>query len=299
MAAVPVFPFKILAGVAAAALLLAACSKDKLNIGSAGAPQSQPELRDIDGGGLLRMAQRLEAAGDYANALQFYNEAAEKNPANPEAWLGMGRIFAAGGAPAQAVQAFGAAFDIDPGNSETARRYARGLLAQERAADALAALTRHLAKNKPDAELLNLLGIAEDLMLEPAAAEKAYRDGLALTGPGEQWFDALTGNLALSLAANQRISEAILILNPHVGDMRLGAGGITEAQSQYRQNLALVYALSGNTASAMEVAKSALPGAEAERNRAFYSALPTLTGFDRVRAVFLGKLPPSFTPPPQ
>jgi len=282
---------KAIVWAAAAGLALSACNKNDLNLASAGAVQSDPALRDIDEGGLLRMAERLEASGDYANALQFYSDAAERNPANPEPWLGMGRIFAAGGAPAQATQAFGAAFDLDPNNADSARRYARGLLAEERAAEALSALNRHLEKNPPDAELLNLLGIADDLALHPEAAEKAYREGLALTRPDGPWFDSLTGNLALSLAAANRISEAILILNPRVGDMRQGSSGVTPAQSQHRQNLALVYALSGNAESALEVAKSALPSAEAERNRDFYARLPALTGYDRVRAVFLGKLP--------
>jgi Flp pilus assembly protein TadD len=281
-----------LACVAAAALFLAGCgNKNQLNLGTSAASQNKPELRSIDEGGMLRMGQRLEEAGDYANALQFYNDAAQRDPDNPEPWLGMGRVFAAGGAPAQALQAFGAAYDIAPNNPEAARRYARALLGQERAADALTVLANYLAGNPADAEFFNLLGIASDLTLQPAAAEKAYRDGLALTSEGAPWFDALSGNLALSLAATDRVSEALVILNPKIGDMRLGTQGITPAQSQYRQNLALVYALSGNPESAMEVARSALKPEDAERNRSFYQALPALRGYDRVRAVFLGKLP--------
>ncbi|HXV74448.1 MAG TPA: tetratricopeptide repeat protein [Sphingomonadales bacterium] len=271
--------------------LIALCLAMHLSLPVMAAEKGEQGLRTFDEAGLLRMGQRLEAAGDYANALQFYGEAAERNPKNPEPWLGMGRIFAAGGAPLQATQAFGEAFSRDPGNGLAARQYARGLLAQEKAADALAALTQHLKKNGADAELFNLLGIANDLTLDSAAAEKAYREGLAKTQPGGPWFDALNGNLALSLAAAGRVSEAILLLNPNVGDLRARQQNMTPAQSQYRQNLALVYALSGNPESAFEVAKSALGETEAGRNREFYARLPSLTDYDRVRAVFLGKLP--------
>ncbi|HXV73899.1 MAG TPA: hypothetical protein VD713_04140, partial [Sphingomonadales bacterium] len=115
--------------------------------------------------------------------------------------------------------------------------------------------------------------------------------GLAMAQPGSTINTTLLGNLALSLGLTGETSEAVLLLNPFIGDMSRGRAGLTQAQSSLRQNLALVYALSGNINSAVEVAKSALSAEDAEYNRTFYQAIAALKGRARAKAVFMGKLP--------
>ncbi len=156
---------------------------------------------------------------------------------------------------------------------------------------ALAALNRYLQDNPPTPELLNYKGIAHDLASDFDAAELAYRQGLAMTQPGERWHGTILGNLALSLGLEGNTSEAILLLNPFIGDMRMARENLSPYQSGLRQNLALVYALAGNPESAVEVAKSALSEEQAEYNRTFYMAISALTGIERVKAVLLGELP--------
>ena len=96
----------------------------------------------------------------------------------------------------------------------------------------------------------------------------------------------LVNNLALSLAISDQYSAAVLLLNPYVGDMRQGLINMTPHQSRYRQNLAIVYAISGQVEAAVDVAKSALSEADAEFNRNFYETIPTLSGHQRTRAVW-------------
>lgn len=255
------------------------------------ADKQKKELRDFDDMALLRMGQRLETAGDYVSALQFYKEAAERMPNTAEPWLGMGHVYSKGGAPLLATQAFGEAFSRDPNNGQAASNYARGLLSQEKIADALSILKQYMRSNEGDAELYNLIGIANDLSLDANAAESAYREGLKRTKPNSSWFDVLTSNLALSLAVNDRVSEAGALLEPLSGELRASKKELTAAQLQHRQNLALIYALSGKPALALELIKVTLSEAELEKNKIFYARLPSLSGYDRARAIFLGKLP--------
>lgn len=259
----------------------------------AAAGKGKEELRDFDDTALLRMGERLEMAGDYVSALQFYKEATERMPTSPEPWLGMGQVYSKGGAALLATQAFGEAYARDPNNGQAAIQYAKGLLSQEKVADALSVLTQHMKKNEGDAEMYNLIGIAYDLNLNAKAAEDAYLEGLKKTKLNSSWSDALTSNLALSLAVNDRVSEAVELLEPISGELRASQKELTTSQLQHRQNLALIYALSGRPALALELIKITLGDAEIEKNRAFYAFLPSLTGYERARAVFLGKLPPT------
>lgn len=275
------------------ALAASGCGRDEgLNIEGAGnLPTSVSDMKEMNAEGVLRMAKRLEAGGDYANALRFYQDAISRDSTLAEAHAGAARMFTIAGATREATEHYGRAFELNPGDAGVAARYARGLLAQERAGEARAALTRHMAGNPGTPEIKNLLGLASDLLLEHAAAQTAYREGLAMLQPGDDWGPILTGNLALSLAIGGDYSEAILLLNPRVGDLERGLQGLTKTQSQHRQNLALVYALSGNPEAAFEIARTALPEEQADFNRRFYEAVAELEGYDRVRAVLLGELP--------
>jgi len=286
---VSTFNFKILVCLVALLFISACSNKAKLNV-----PENasqHPVSTDLTPEGLVRMGQRMEAAGDYNGAGGFYADALGKDRKLIQAHLGLGRVLEAMGQDSLAIVSYGNAFDLDQNNQEALRGYVRGLLANDGENLALDALNKHLQTNQPTPELLNFKGISLDLFGDFGAAENAFRQGLNLTQPGDVWNGRLLGNLALSLGLAGDTSEAILILNPYIGDMRMGREGLTPYQSQLRQNLALIYALSGNPDSAVEVAKSALSEQDAEYNRGFYQAVATLAGRDRVRAVLLGKLP--------
>lgn len=276
-----------------AALMVAGCGKrSHLNIPETGPLNTDMnEVQSLDAAGFVRMAGRLEQIGDYVGAGQFYLDAENLQPGLIAVKLGLARVYEALGDTAQATYYFNLALGLDPENLEAVRGSARNLLRAELPVDAQLVVETYLSDNPASPGLLNFLGVARDLQGNHAGAQAVYRDGLALTSPGGDSFTILMNNLALSLALGNSFSEAVLLLNPYIGDMRLGLDGMNAAQSSFRQNLALVYALSGKPESAYEVAKSALPEDQAAFNRTFYEIIPTLSASDRTRAVFLGVLP--------
>lgn len=276
-------------------LALGACgNKQKLNIPPTAPPDAlQPDMTPE---GLVRMAQNLEAAGDFNSAGTFYSNAIAADNTLIEAHLGLGRIFGRLGEAGLAAASYRNAFELDNNNYPALRGYLGGLLPNNGQGLALEAIDKYLVGNSPTAELLNYQGLAYDLDSQFDLAEAAFRQGLLLTTPGEQMHGTLLGNLALSMGLAGKTSAAILLLNPYVGDMRTGFEGLSPYRSSIRQNLALVYALSGNPESAVEVAKSALSAEDAEFNRTFYEAIANLTGQEQVKAVFLGELPFDYQP---
>ncbi len=274
---------------------VAACgNKNKLNIPPT--PPADAMQTELTPEGMVRMAKRLEAAGDLNSAGTFYADAIALNNNLIEAHLGLGRIFTQIGQDNFATTAYGNAFAVDPNNLQALKGYLEGLLPNDGQEEALIALDRYLEANPPTADLYNYQGLAHDLNGDFEKAATALRQGLVLAKPGERMHATILGNLALSLGLSGKTSEAILLLNPFVGDMRRGSEGLSSFRSSIRQNLALVYALSGNAESAVEVAKSALSAEDAEHNRAFYEAVVNLSGLDRVKAVFLGELPVDYQP---
>ncbi len=274
-------------------LSLAGCSKgNKLDVGPEGPLNTNmDEVKEMNAGGLVRMAQSLERSGDYGSAAQFYMDALSRDANILEAHLGMARLYEQAGDMGVAATYYQNVLVLDPNHLQAVLGAARNLINQERAIDAREVIEGYLAETQPTAALLNQLGVALDLGVNHAGAQAAYREGLAMVAPGDDWHVILLNNLALSLSLGDHFSEAILLLNPHIGDMRLGTQGISQAQSSFRQNLALVYALSGKPESAYEVARSALGEELASYNRAFYEAIPRLNDYQQARAVFLGVLP--------
>lgn len=274
---------------------LSACgNKNKLNIPPT--PPVDALQAEFTPEKLLRLGQRLEAAGDLNSAGNFYTDAIAADNTLVEAHLGLGRIFSQIGQNNLAAASYGIAFELDQDNYQALKGYLLGLLDNDGQGVALDAIERYLEGNSPSAELLNFKGLAHDLNGELVPAEAAFRQGLLLTTPGERLHGTLLGNLALSLGLSGRTSAAILLLNPFVGDLRKGLEGLSSYRSSLRQNLALVYALAGNPESAVEVAKSALSPEDAEFNRTFYEAVAKLFGPAQVKAVFLGILPPDYNP---
>ncbi len=276
-------------------LLASGCSKgNKLNLTETSALNTgMNEVRELTPEGFLTMAQNLEREGDFITASQFYSEAIADDPNLLEAHLGLARIAAGLGEIEIALLHYGHILVLDPNNLAAVRYATPKLIGTERLGDAQKNLDRYLSSNPPTPELLNYLGVIHDLRANHTAAQAAYRQGLQMVRPGDNLHVILLSNQALSLALGNKFSQAVFLLNPYIGDMRLGMDGMTKDQSSFRQNLALVYALSGKAESAFDVAKSTLPADQAEFNRAFYEAIPSLNSFQRARAVFLGVLPDS------
>lgn len=274
--------------------LVACGNKSTLNIPET--PPADALQQEMTPEGLIRMGQRLEDAGDWNTSGTLYADALELDNTLVEAHLGLGRVLSQIGENNLAAISYGNAFDLDHDNYPALKGYVQGLLANGGQSLVLVVIDQYLAGNPPSAELLNYKGLAHDLDGDFGAAEVALREGLLLTRQGQRLHSTLLGNLALSLGLAGKTSAAMMLLNPYVGDMRSGLERLSSFQSSIRQNLALVYALAGNPESAVEVAKSALSAEEAEFNRTFYVAIGKLSGDARVKAVFLGELPPDYIP---
>lgn len=276
-------------------LLASGCSKgNKLNLTETSALNTDMnEVRELTPEGFLTMAKNLERQGDFITASQFYSEAISDDPNLLEAHLGLVRIAVGVGEIEIALLHYGHILVLDPNNLAAVRYTTPKFIESERLADAQKILDRYLSSNPPTPELFNYLGVIQDLKANHTAAQAAYRQGLQMVNAGDNLHVILLSNQALSLALSNKFSQAVFLLNPHIGDMRLGRDGMTEDQSSFRQNLALVYALSGKAESAFDVAKSTLPADQAEFNRTFYETIPSLSSYQRARAVFLGVLPDS------
>jgi len=217
------------------ALALSGCGRNKLDIGPQGPLNSNMnEVKEMNAEGLVRMAQNLEQSGDYASAMQFYLDALNRDPNMLAAHLGLARLLEAIGNSARAANYYANALKLDPASHEAAMGAARNLINASRPIDATSVINEYMQENPATPGLLNQFGVALDLTANHRGAQEAYRTGLAQVAAGDGLQVILLSNLALSLGLSGSYSEAVLLLNPHIGDMRTGASGITRAADSSR-----------------------------------------------------------------
>ncbi len=233
----------------------------------------------------MRMGAQLESTGDYDGAMRFYSKAVELEPNNIEALTGIGNIYLAVGIWDAGLNTFRQVRALNPRGAESAAGLAVALLLNDRPGETRQILNQQMAMTGPSLELQNLLGLAEDLKGNHGPAQKAYSAALELS-PGDG--EVLT-NLALSFALMGEYERAEAILQRRAGT--------TDAIPLAAQNLALVYALRGQIARALETARRELSAAQVETNTPFYERLSTLSARDQARAVFFGTLPPETETP--
>jgi Flp pilus assembly protein TadD len=202
----------------------------------------------------LAMADRLKAEGNVSSAVSMYQQAHYANPGDIRPLLGLGDSLLAISANADAAQAYGSALAIDPNNLEALRGlgHARILMGQPQFAVSQYQTAVRIAPK--DIRSLNGLGVAQDMVGDHAAAQAAYKQVLALD-PNNQ---SAKNNLALSMALTGDNAGAINILE----DLSRSAGSTTVN----RQNLALVYGVSGQLDQARQVSSADLPPDAVERN---------------------------------
>ena len=277
-------------GAAVSCLILVACSSSSQIqpprtlaelLGQAPVEVSaRPTKTQLTPDSLVRMGAQLESSGDYNGAMRFYSKAIELEPNNIDALTGIGNVYLAVGIWNGGLNSFRQVRALDPRGVESAAGLAVALLLNDRPGETRQILNQQMAMTGPSLKLQNLLGLAEDLKGNHGPAQKAYSAALELS-PGDG--EVLT-NLALSFALMGAYERAEAIL-------QRGAG-TANAIPLAAQNLALVYALRGQIAQALETARRELSAAEVETNTPFYERLSTLSARDRARAVFFGTLPP-------
>lgn len=268
-------------------ILLLACTSSISPPPPISAPRGElrTDVSEIDDAMAVRMAQRFENAGDLGSALNMYRRAVLLAPENVAALGGMARIYEVGGAQEEAARYHSRILRLEPKNSASAVRVAENHIFKGEARRAISFINEFMISAPGTPALYNALGIAHDLDGSHGDAQLAYSEGLNLA-PEDS---AITSNLALSFAVREEYQTALALLERVLGD---SARNDEEGRSIARQNLALVYALSGQLETALEIAGAELSDEEVATNRTFYARLPGLDSKEKSSAVFLGSLPP-------
>jgi len=250
--------------VSVLALLLAACAGD---VRTGALRGTSPE-----GGyaALLRVADATRANGDLPTAAGMYRRAAELRPDLAEPHLRLGQTLNDLNAWNEAVPVLRQALTLDAGNADARRGLGNAFLSMGQPDLALPQFETALRTATKDARLHGSLGVAHDLLGDHAAAQAAYRAGLALTPDST----GLANNLGLSLALAGDFPAAVEVLRP------LGNSG-----ARARQNLALVYGLSGDATQAARVARIDLDESAVRSNLAYYETLRAMGGRQRLAAI--------------
>jgi len=213
---------------------------------------------------MMRVAAAAEAGGDFATAATVYRKASAIDTAAIPPLVGAGNALLAMGEFNEAILSYNSALARDQHDREALRGLARAYLTSARPALAGEPLAVAYEDNPDDPKLLQLIGVADDLVGRHDEAQTRYRRGLELM-PGDP---ALSLDLALSLALSGNYPEAVAVLRPI-------ATAATSSQRE-RQTLALIYGLEGNRREAEHMARMDMDQASAQRNLAYYESLRQL-----------------------
>lgn len=245
--------------IAFASTLVSGCAgtgKSKVSTtGGADRTAGQNQSSDM----LVRMADEAAARGDRANAVLFYNRAGLLAPKRADIQIKLGYSLLAQGDFNRAAVAFNKAIAIEPKNLDALRGLGNSALLRDDPTAASDYFRRAIAAGATrDYRVYSGLGIALDMKGDHSAAQAAYRAGLKANPENL----ALANNLGLSLAMQGKYQLSIQVLSKVVA-----APG---AVPKHRQNLALVYGLSGNMAMARKIAGKDVSAGELEANLAYY-----------------------------
>lgn len=213
---------------------------------------------------LMRAGDASRARGDYSAAAALYRRAQNADPKAIQPLIGMGEALAAGGASRQSADAFRKALALDPTDGRALRGLGNALIAQDQADLAISEFEKALAADPRDYRAYSGLGVAYDSLAEHTKAQEYYYAGLEIA-PDDA---VLRNNLGLSLAFAGHYKGAIEILRP----LALRPG----ATARDRQNLALVYGLSGDMEQAKKFSRLDMDSREVERNLSYYAALRSI-----------------------
>jgi Flp pilus assembly protein TadD len=239
---------------AVAAALLAGCA-------SQGSFNPRPVSSSVGATSDLRLADSALASGSTELASSLYEKALRAEPNSLEAQLGLADATYQAGDLVRARGLYARAASVAPANPGPKLGQARVALKQRRLDDA-ATLYRTLVAEHPDNPVAAQgLGAVLDLQGHHDEAQTVYRAALRVH-PDAQ---GLTTNLGLSLILANKPREGANVL--------LDIAGLANAPPQARQNLALAYALLGNTNAAKQILQTDLPPASVEDNLRFYRIL--------------------------
>lgn len=228
----------------------------------------------------VSLGRRFEAKGDTETALGLYQKAVSEKPDNDEALRALIGL---------AVRTNRASLVLDeavrlatkrPNDAEAQLWLATALNEKGRPADALAALAEaEKAGSGPMPALMwAQRGIAHDMAGNHLEAQRAFSRAITLNPSDWQ----LPMRLALSLALQADYPAALRILQMQVNDPLM--------ERPVRETLAIIYALSGQTEQATEIAQTATAAELADSQRGYLALLPTLSAHGKAYAAHFRRI---------
>lgn len=241
---------------------------DLLNVG--GRSGAQPAVSYDT---LMRIAAAAHSGGDFANAVAIYRQAAILEPQTPAPFVAAGNTLSEMGEVNEAILAYKSALNRSENDPEALRGLAKAYLKTGRPELAGAPLAVAYQNTPGDPKLLQLVGVADDLLGQHREAQARYRRGLELA-PGDF---GLTLDLALSFALTGEYDAAIARMAPIVSSPL--------STRRVRQTAALIYGLKGDRRAAERLAQIDLEPSAVQHNLAYYDRLRQLSPEVRSQAL--------------
>lgn len=238
-------------------VLLGACASD--GGGGKGEGLDRPDISRS----LLDAASMAASQGDHATASTYFRNVYLRDAGNARAAVGLMQSLRELGDLEQARQVADAVLLAKPNDATVVAEVGKVRLASGQLPNALALLQRAVELDPADWKARSALGVAHDRLGESAKAEESYRAALGLS-PNNP---VVLNNLALSRVLANDLPGARELLQRAVDGSR--------ADVRVRQNLALLYALSGNMAQAEALTLQDLPPDLARATLAYYRELAT------------------------
>lgn len=233
--------------------------------GCAGDPEAQRAAEGLDRPevtrSLLDAAALAAAQNDHATAATYYRNVYARDTNNTRAAVGLMQSLRALGDLGQARAIAEQAIAAKPDDPAIVAEVGKVRLATGNLQDAIVLLQRAVVLDGRDWKSRSALGVAYDRLGDPARAEEHYRAALSVSPDNP----VVLNNLALSRAMANDLKAARELLQRAVA--------ISRSDVRVRQNLALVYALSGNMAQAEALTLQDLPPELARETLAYYREL--------------------------
>ena len=264
-------------------VLLAGCTSESTDGDLLG---SGPQLQEsVSGAAYARLAQQMEAQGDYGSAMNLYQRAMGHSMHAAErgdkalmdmSMSGYIRMALRLGFLDQIEKNYSGWFTITQKDPKIIASYVEALLRTGRLDDARSTLQTHMDAGLDSAELWTLKGVMADLALDHDTARRFYDQALSQTISDGRDTAPLIMNMALSYALT--------------GDFAAAKGLMAEVPNVPGAiaNRASIEALLGNIDAANALMRPMLDAASLRSNMAFYQQLQTMEPHARARAVLLG-----------